>query len=150
MQREMCDPSEALPVIVEEFILPMLRETEAIIAQLAPGLDAQQIERCAFSIMGQALFYRFTMPATLRIWGHAPVPARSCRHAGRAHHRVLAGRPGARAQPSASGRHGDNRMPRKLLIPVVILAVVASGHLVLAAARPHLSTTPASSKARSA
>ena len=68
MQREMCDPSEALPVIVEEFILPLLRETESIIAQLAPALDAAQIERCAFSIMGQALFYRFTMPATLRIW----------------------------------------------------------------------------------
>ena len=74
MQREMCDPSEALPVIVEEFVLPMLRETEAIIAQLAPGLDAQQVERCAFSVMGQALFYRFSMPATLRIWGMRQYP----------------------------------------------------------------------------
>ena len=74
MQREMCDPSEALPVIVEEFVLPMLRETEAIIAQLAPGLDLQQIERCAFSIMGQALFYRFSMPATLRLWGMRQYP----------------------------------------------------------------------------
>jgi AcrR family transcriptional regulator len=74
MQREMCDPSEALPVIVGEFILPMLRETEAIIAQLAPGLDAQQIQHCAFSIMGQALFYRFSMPATLRIWGMPEYP----------------------------------------------------------------------------
>jgi TetR/AcrR family transcriptional regulator, regulator of cefoperazone and chloramphenicol sensitivity len=68
MQRELCDPSEALPVIVDEFILPMLRDTEAIVAHLAPGLDAAQIQRCAFSVMGQALFYRFTMPATLRIW----------------------------------------------------------------------------------
>jgi len=76
MQREMCDPSEALPVIVEEFILPMLRETEAIIAHLAPNLDAEQIERCAFSVMGQALFYRFTMPATLRIWKMRHYPHR--------------------------------------------------------------------------
>ena len=74
MQREMCDPSEALPVIVKEFIQPMLRETEAIIAALAPGLDADQIERCAFSIMGQALFYQFTMPATLRIWNMRQYP----------------------------------------------------------------------------
>jgi len=69
MQREMCDPSEALPVIVEEFIRPMLRETQAIVARLAPQLDATQVERCAFSIIGQALFYRFTMPATLHVWG---------------------------------------------------------------------------------
>lgn len=74
MQREMCDPSEALPVIVEEFIRPMMRETEAIIAQLVPQLDAQQIQRCAFSVMGQALFYRFTMPATLHIWGVRQYP----------------------------------------------------------------------------
>lgn len=74
MQREMCDPSEALPVIVEELILPMLRETEAILTHIAGGLDAPQIERCAFSIMGQVLFYRFTMPATLRIWGMRQYP----------------------------------------------------------------------------
>lgn len=76
MQREMCDPSEALPVIVDEFILPMLRETEAIIAHLTPELDAEQIERCAFSVIGQALFYRFTMPATLRIWEMRQYPRR--------------------------------------------------------------------------
>jgi AcrR family transcriptional regulator len=77
MQREMTDPSEALPVIVEEFVLPMIREIEHIVAHLAPGLSRREAERCVFSIVGQALFYRFTMPATLRLWG-LPVYPRGC------------------------------------------------------------------------
>ncbi len=74
MQREMTDPSEALPVIVEEFIRPMKHEIEEIVAQLEPGLGPRQVERCAFSIVGQALFYRFTMPATLKMWGLREYP----------------------------------------------------------------------------
>jgi TetR/AcrR family transcriptional regulator, regulator of cefoperazone and chloramphenicol sensitivity len=69
MLREMIDPSEALPVIVEEFIRPMKQEIEDIVAHLAPGLPRRDVERCAFSIVAQALFYRFTMPATLKMWG---------------------------------------------------------------------------------
>jgi len=69
MQREMTDPSEALPVIVEEFITPMLDEMKDIIAGLAPGLSPKQIERCAISIMGQIVFYRFSRAATLLLWG---------------------------------------------------------------------------------
>jgi len=75
MQREMCDPSAALPVIVAELIQPLQRETQSIIAQLAPGLPRRDVERCAFSIIGQALFYRFAMPAVLRLWeapGYSP------------------------------------------------------------------------------
>jgi AcrR family transcriptional regulator len=67
MHREMCDPSEALPVIVEEFIGPMLGEMREIAAHLEPRLDRGAVERCVFSITGQALFYRFTMPAMLRM-----------------------------------------------------------------------------------
>src|SRR5581483_7759600 len=67
MQREMCDPSEALPVIVDEFIAPMVREMREITARLVPGLDGKALERSVFSITGQALFYRFTMPAMLRL-----------------------------------------------------------------------------------
>jgi AcrR family transcriptional regulator len=74
MQREMCDPSEALPVIVEEFIHPMVREVEQIVARLAPGLDAADVQRAVFSTMGQALFYRFCMPAVLRMMGRAAYP----------------------------------------------------------------------------
>jgi AcrR family transcriptional regulator len=69
MQREMCDPSEALPVIVREFIHPMVREVEEIVARLAPALDAEEVQRVVNSVMGQALFYRFCMPAVLRLMG---------------------------------------------------------------------------------
>jgi len=72
MHREMCDPSEALPVIVDEFILPMFGEMRAIAAGLAPGVEREALERCVYSVVGQALFYRFTMPVTLRLLG---VPA---------------------------------------------------------------------------
>jgi len=65
MQREMVDPSEAMPVIVGEFIGPMMDEMQAIVAQLAPALDQRGVERCVQSIVGQGLFYRFTMPALL-------------------------------------------------------------------------------------
>lgn len=74
LQREMIDPSEALPVIVEEFIVPMVHEMQQIVTRLAPGLPPGAIERSVFAIMGQVLFYRFTMPATLRIWGLPAYP----------------------------------------------------------------------------
>jgi AcrR family transcriptional regulator len=74
LQREMIDPSEALPVIVEEFIVPMVHEMQQIVARLAPGLPRGAIERSVFAIMGQVLFYRFTMPATLRLWGLPSYP----------------------------------------------------------------------------
>jgi hypothetical protein len=68
MHREMVDPSEALPLIADEFIAPVTRELHDMVARLAPGLDAAAVERCADSIVGQALFYRFTMPILLRRW----------------------------------------------------------------------------------
>jgi len=69
MQREMLDPSEALPVIVEEFMAPMLTELTDVLAHLAPGLRGEEIERCAHSTIGQILFYRVTMPALLVMSG---------------------------------------------------------------------------------
>jgi AcrR family transcriptional regulator len=67
MMRELMDPSEALPIIVAEFIRPMQAETEQIIARLIPELDPDAVQRCAFSIVGQVLFYRFAMPAMLHM-----------------------------------------------------------------------------------
>lgn len=75
MLRELVDPSEALAVIVAEFIRPMQRETEQIIARLMSKLDAEQVERCAFSIVSQVLFYRFTMPAMLHMMEREQYPA---------------------------------------------------------------------------
>lgn len=74
MQREMLDPSEALPVIVEEFIHPMVVELEQIIGRLSPSLDAKQLRRCAFSIVGQAMFYRTAMPAILNLMQRESYP----------------------------------------------------------------------------
>ncbi|HUI27186.1 MAG TPA: CerR family C-terminal domain-containing protein [Candidatus Kryptonia bacterium] len=74
MHREMVEPSEALPVIVAEFIQPMVDETAAIIAHLAPRLDRDTIARCVRSLMGQALFYRFAMPAMLQMMGRSAYP----------------------------------------------------------------------------
>jgi AcrR family transcriptional regulator len=74
MQREMVDPSEALPVIVAEFMRPMFDEMEAIVAQLAPELDRRSVERCVYSIVGQGLFYRTTMPALLEMFDVSQYP----------------------------------------------------------------------------
>jgi len=74
MQREMCDPSEAMAVIVGEFIRPMMREMDAIVARLEPTLDPDQVTLCTRSIAGQALFYRFAMPAVLRMDGRRAYP----------------------------------------------------------------------------
>jgi AcrR family transcriptional regulator len=65
MLREMCDPSDAMPIIVEEFIRPQTNEMAAIVAALIPAAPAAVVQRCVRSIVGQVLFYRFAMPAVL-------------------------------------------------------------------------------------
>jgi len=79
MMREMSDPTEALAVIVAEFIAPMTAELQAIVRQLAPGIDGVAARRCVLSIVGQALFYRFAMPVVLQLMGHRHYPADTSR-----------------------------------------------------------------------
>ncbi|MCW5890801.1 MAG: CerR family C-terminal domain-containing protein [bacterium] len=74
MQREMTDPSEALPVIVDEFVAPQMDELCRLIRCLAPQLDAETVDRCARSIVAQVVFYRFCMPVALRILGWKRYP----------------------------------------------------------------------------
>lgn len=74
MQREMADPSQALPVIVKEFIRPMSEEMGRIVARLVPGLSRRELLRCVISVMSQAVFYRFAMPAVLRMHGLSSYP----------------------------------------------------------------------------
>lgn len=74
MHREMVDPSEAMPVIVAEFIRPMFEEMYAIVAHLAPALERRTVERCVHSIIGQGLFYQFTRPALLEMLELAEYP----------------------------------------------------------------------------
>jgi AcrR family transcriptional regulator len=69
MQREMSDPSEAFPVIVAEFIEPMVAEMSAIVARLAPALGPEEVRRCVASIAGQVQFYLFAKPAVGRLFG---------------------------------------------------------------------------------
>jgi len=68
MQREMADPSQALPIIVREFIRPMSEEMEQIVARIAPELSPRDLRRVVMSIIGQAIFYRFAMPAVLAMY----------------------------------------------------------------------------------
>lgn len=74
MQWEMTDPSEALPVIVNEFILPMKGTMEQVVAHLHPELDAEAVELCVLSIFGQAAFYRFALPALMLVRGISQYP----------------------------------------------------------------------------
>jgi hypothetical protein len=47
----------------------MIAEMASLVRRQAPHLDDRTVVWCVASIMGQALFYRLTRPATLRILG---------------------------------------------------------------------------------
>ncbi len=79
MLREMCDPTDAMPIIVREFIRPQTNEMAAIVACLIPGAGRVIVERSVRSIVGQVLFYRFTMPAVLLMLGRPTYPRRFTR-----------------------------------------------------------------------
>lgn len=66
IQREMCDPSAALPHIVDEFIRPQMEEMRAVYRHLYPTLTVAEIDRCSFSMVGQVVFYHVMRPAVLR------------------------------------------------------------------------------------
>jgi TetR/AcrR family transcriptional regulator, regulator of cefoperazone and chloramphenicol sensitivity len=72
--REMVDPSEALPFVVRRWIDPLRRDTERIVAALAPRLDAAAVERVTRSIVGQVFFYRSHRAALLLIMGRTAYP----------------------------------------------------------------------------
>ncbi len=67
MQRELIDPSDALSFIVDEFVAPTMDDTRAILAELAPEMSVEDLQLCTFSVVGQSLFYRFAMPALLKV-----------------------------------------------------------------------------------
>jgi len=75
MQRELLDPSDALPVIVRRWVLPLRGETERLLARLAPELGATEIARATFSVMGQIMFYLTHRPALLLMMGRRRWPA---------------------------------------------------------------------------
>jgi AcrR family transcriptional regulator len=75
MQREMCDPSEALPVIVRELVLPQKRGLNLIVSRLAPSLSPRELDRCCFSIVGQLFFYRQMLPVLPLLFDLETLPA---------------------------------------------------------------------------
>lgn len=72
--REMCDPTDAMPIIVAEFIEPQTREMEQLVGRLIPGVGREAVSQIVFSIIGQVLFYRLTMPMTLLLRREAKYP----------------------------------------------------------------------------
>jgi len=75
MQRELADPSEALPHIVRRHIDPMRRALERILGRLAPELDEERIERCTRSVVGQVSFYLTHRSALLLLMRRRGYPA---------------------------------------------------------------------------
>ncbi|MDX2167040.1 MAG: CerR family C-terminal domain-containing protein [Deltaproteobacteria bacterium] len=76
MLREMLDPSAALPDIVRQFVRPHKDEIGALVARLAPRLDAATVERCVFSIVGQIFFYRTQLAALPHLSDSPPMTKR--------------------------------------------------------------------------
>jgi hypothetical protein len=74
MQREMADPSDALPVIVKQFIDPQRRAMDRLVARLEPKLSPAEVERCTRSLVGQAFFYLTHRPALLLLMGRSQYP----------------------------------------------------------------------------
>ena len=74
MQREMCDPTGALPLIVRDFVLPQKEATARIVARLAPHLSVREVDRCVFSIVGQIFFQRQMLPILPQLVGMAALP----------------------------------------------------------------------------
>lgn len=75
MMREMSDPGKAAHVVVTEFIQPAAFALRAILRELLPHLDEQQLLMTGFSIMGQCLFYRQNLPVAELIFGKDEVAA---------------------------------------------------------------------------
>jgi TetR/AcrR family transcriptional regulator, regulator of cefoperazone and chloramphenicol sensitivity len=74
VQREMVDPTEAVPIIVREFITPLMAEMAELLAELAPRATPKAIERCCLSVVGQTYFYFLARPMLLQLWGQKAYP----------------------------------------------------------------------------
>lgn len=68
LRQELCNPSEALDVIVEEFSAPLFKILVALVEQLRPDLAAdKESHLVAMSITGQCLNYSLALPLTLKL-----------------------------------------------------------------------------------
>ncbi|MDH3521443.1 MAG: CerR family C-terminal domain-containing protein, partial [Myxococcales bacterium] len=83
MLRELCDPTDVLPEIVDRFIAPMREVMERIVRRLAPELQPAETQRCIESIVGQIFFHRTHRPALLVLRGESTYPAEFTRDVAR-------------------------------------------------------------------
>ena len=68
MGHEMSHPTQALDVIVEEFISPIFKILIALVEQVRPDLAAtKKANLAAMSILGQCLNYSLALPITLKL-----------------------------------------------------------------------------------
>ena len=80
-----------MPMIVAEFIEPQTREMEQLVGRLLPAIGREAVTQIVFSIIGQVLFYRFTMPMMLLL-RRVALPAGLRPQNGASHHALLAPR----------------------------------------------------------
>ncbi|MCC6640228.1 MAG: CerR family C-terminal domain-containing protein [Deltaproteobacteria bacterium] len=74
MLRELCDPSEALPVILERFIEPLRCDMDRVVSTFAPRLSREQIDLCTRSVVAQIYFYVSHRPVILQMTGRTRYP----------------------------------------------------------------------------
>lgn len=68
LAHESMNPTAYFDVLVTEIVRPELEALRGIVAQLGRGkLDADDVSRCAMSILGQCLFYLFARGAVERL-----------------------------------------------------------------------------------
>src|SRR4051794_9276482 len=70
MAREIADPTGALESIVKDGIRPHFATLRGIITDLLPpavAADADRVRFCAFSVVGQCLFYFYGRPVILQL-----------------------------------------------------------------------------------
>jgi AcrR family transcriptional regulator len=109
MQREMVDPSEAMPVIVGEFIRPMMTRCRAIVAQPRARVGTPQRRAMrAEHRRARGLFYSFTMPALLAMLDVPGIPARP--------------RPSSSPSTSRSSRSGSSGSRRAAIVGAIVRA----------------------------
>lgn len=67
MAREMAEPTRALDMLVADAVRPNAERLAAILRDLLPGADAEEIRLASFSVVGQCLYFHFARPVIARL-----------------------------------------------------------------------------------
>ncbi|MFP5306867.1 MAG: CerR family C-terminal domain-containing protein [Gammaproteobacteria bacterium] len=75
MVREMLSPTVALPQVVEHVLRPQFEQVFAVVCEhLGPKVPVEQARLCAFSVVGQCMFYLIGRPVVGQIAPQALAP----------------------------------------------------------------------------